>query len=169
MIITEQDYLEHHGVLGMKWGVHRAKQWNKAASRASAKAKTVTDKAQRAELNSKSNAYSQRANKILKKHERLAGGKKAFEYTKNQSTGKAIVKSLLMGSYGASQYNKSRAYGRSVARSLLSGYAGAFASTQTGSLASIVNPRAKAYLRETPRIKSYMKEDKRFAEYLGGK
>lgn len=50
MIISEENYLRHYGVLGMKWGVRRNR--SKAVSKASKKLQKLDQKAKKAEYKS---------------------------------------------------------------------------------------------------------------------
>lgn len=52
-----EDHIEHHGVLGMRWGVHRARRLYAKKERAKAKGNTA-----------KAAKYNAKYNQILKKH-----------------------------------------------------------------------------------------------------
>lgn len=114
----KNNYLQHYGVLGMKWGHHRYKVNIKKAKNAKNSGDLASAK-----------KYEDKAKKIRSKHERLSGGKKAYDYTAKQSIGKTILKSMLMGTYGTMNYNKARAkgndkigsYGHAFVSNLLNG------------------------------------------------
>lgn len=124
--------LYHYGVLGMKWGVHRARKNAAKASRAKAKGKTE-----------KAAKYDAKAKKLRQKHEDLAG-KAAIDYTNNQSTGKTVAKSLLMGTYGTLGYNQARANGHGRGRSAAVAVLANLGNNLTYGLGSIVEPRVTA-------------------------
>ena len=73
----------------------------------------------------------------------MAGGKKAYDYTKNQSTGKAVAKSMLLGTYGALKYNQARSRGEDRVRAGAKGIAYATANNMTGYGLSVVEPRIR--------------------------
>lgn len=118
--------LYHYGVLGMKWGQHRAKKYKekaasdrKRANQASYDAgyfknnKSPLAKKARVKAQYKANYYRNRASKYESKAKKLesrgrnytASARKAI---KNMSTGKAVAQSMLLGSYGAAVYNNAR-------------------------------------------------------------
>lgn len=90
--------LYHYGVLGMKWGVHRAKSYQSKADKARSKGDTE-----------RANKYQSKSKKIMAKHERLAGGKKVLNRVTKQSLGKTLAQSYVFGTYGALKYNQARA------------------------------------------------------------
>lgn len=126
----KDDYLVHYGVLGMKWGQHRV-QVNQAKAK---RAKALGNK----EAYSK---YSAKANRIKQKHIRLSGGKKAYDYTKNESLGKSLVKSALLGTYGTMKYNEFRSNGDSQMLSGLKAVGSSAVNSLSYGTFSIVEPR----------------------------
>lgn len=126
------DELMHYGVLGMRWGVRRAQ--NKLAKAKQLRSKGQTAKAQRLEA---------KAKKSLAKHERYSGGKKVVNYTKNESLGKTLVKSYLMGTYGALKYNEARAKGADRGKAAVDAVLISNMNTSLGGLMSVVEPRLR--------------------------
>lgn len=126
------DYLAHYGVLGMKWGQRRVRVNQEKARRA----KALGNK----EAYSK---YSAKANRIKQKHIRLSGGKKAYDYTKNESLGKSLVKSVFLTTYGTMKYNEFRSNGESQMKSGIKAVAYGFANNLTSGIVSIAEPRLR--------------------------
>ena len=152
--------LYHYGVLGMKWGVRRARKNVSKAKNARKSAKEWEEMARYSEQKGnkkkaakyRSNAaddiadaqrYDAKAKKIQQKHERRSGGKKVIDYTQKQSTGKTVVKSMLLGTYGTLRYNEARAKGGSRARSLVNGILYGGANAATSGILGIIEPRLR--------------------------
>lgn len=93
--MTEQE-LKHYGVLGMKWGIHRSNRLAKKANRLKGK------------NDEKSKKLMAKSNKKRKKHERRTS-KETVARVEKISTGKAILESMAVGTYGALKYNQARA------------------------------------------------------------
>lgn len=127
---SDNSELYHYGVLGMKWGQHRAK-------RNFAKA----DRARRSGNLKSASKYENKAKAIEKKHTRLAGGKDTYNRVSKMSGGKALAQTFLYGSFGAMKYNQSRAKGNSRGRAFVSGFLNANVNTLTGGLYGIIEPR----------------------------
>ena len=157
---VREDELYHYGVIGMTWGQHRvrkneekaklsresAKEWDEMARYA--KQRGLTTKAEKykryaSEDRADSTKYANKARKIQAKHEKLAGGKRAYNYTKNQSTGKALAKSYLFGTYGAMKYNEARSKGATRGRAAVNGILYNIGNNATAGILSIVEPRMR--------------------------
>lgn len=158
-MLTENE-LYHYGVLGMKWGVHRArknsekakkaresaKEWDEIARNKESKGKTkAAAKARQnaAEDRSTASRYSAKAKSIQKKHTQRAGGEKAVSYSMKESTGRSVAKSLLLGTYGALRYNEARSKGNARAKALVDGIMAGTFSRLTFGVGGIVEPRLR--------------------------
>ena len=108
----------------------------------------VSDK-QKAKLTTKRNAslakakkYSTKAKSIEAKNKALAGGTRAYNYTKKQSVGKALVKSYIFGSgYGALKYNQARSEGASRGKAAVQGMLYGIGNQLSVGALSVVEPR----------------------------
>lgn len=120
--------LYHYGVLGMKWGVHRARKYTKKADIARRQGRTAD-----------AEQYESKSKAISEKHRRLGG--KAYDYSKNQSTGKAVVKSALLGTYGTLKYNQIRASGASRGKAAAKAVLYNIGNNATVGILSIAEPR----------------------------
>lgn len=142
----QDTYLQHYGVIGMKWGVKRGKRIESqaAATRKKAQAAKSAGKMSKYEkLSSKASKQQAHANKIAKKHNALAG-KKQMDYAANQSWGKTIVKTALMGSYGTLKYNQLRTHGVSKGKAAVAGMLSGSINRMSGGIVSVAEPRATA-------------------------
>jgi len=129
-----EDHIAHYGVVGMKWGVRKAKAYQSAANSARRSGNTA-----------KANKYQSKANAITSKNKRLAGS--AYNYTKKESTAKTVAKAHLMGSYGALKYNQARGKGASRGKAFASALLYSNANSLTGGAMSVIEPRVSAKKR----------------------
>lgn len=96
--------LMHYGVLGMKWGMHRARKTGNTYKYKSFSTKRYERKAAKTNDQNKKRIYSNRAKesaKIDAKEQKIAA---------NQSLGKTVASRLLLNSgFGAKSYQRIRA------------------------------------------------------------
>lgn len=151
-ILQHSDEFSHYGVLGMKWGVHRAKVNEAKSSKYRAKAKTSTGKAKEKNLE-KAEKYSNKSKKIQTKHE-LRAGKDTYKRVNEASVKKLLGQSLLMSTFGALKYNEARSAGKDRLESFIRGEAWRVIDSLTYWGASIVVPRLDASERRKNKNKN---------------
>lgn len=122
--------LYHYGVLGMKWGVHRAKVYQAKSNRARSRG-NIGD----------AERYQNKSNRMMEKNERLSGGKNAFERASKQSIGKTLAQAAVFGTYGATKYNQARAKHASRGKAAVQAILYNAGNKMTGGLLGVVEPR----------------------------
>jgi hypothetical protein len=122
--------LYHYGVLGMKWGVHRAKVYQAKSNRARSRG-NIGD----------AERYQNKSNRMMEKNERLSGGKNAFERASKQSMGKTLAQAAVFGTYGATKYNQARAKHASRGKAAVQAVLYSVGNKMTGGLLGVVEPR----------------------------
>ena len=149
--------LSHYGVLGMKWGVRRARKlenkisksrkmtskWDKALR--DQEKKTGEDlssyrKENRVEGQLVEKRYRSKIEKIRKKESNFGGSAARI---KKMSTGKALASSMLMGTYGSLKYQQARASGAKRGEAYLSAIGPRFIDNVTMGLYSTYESRKK--------------------------
>ena len=128
----DNSYLEHYGVLGMKWGVRRAQKNKQKAARARARGDTES-----------ATKYSNRARVIEQKHKDRAGSD-TYNRVKNMSNAKAVGQSMVFGTYGDLKYNQVRSAGSGRHRSAAEAIIYNNVDILSGGLISVVEPRVSA-------------------------
>lgn len=124
---TPED-LEHYGVLGMKWGHHRVRAAQAKVSKAQSKlnnAQKGTKSYDRAKTNL-AKAKTKAANRKAV-YEGVYSNAKARKRVENQSMGKTLAQSFIMGDFGAMKYAEARAAGVDRGKSFVNGIAGQIA------------------------------------------
>ena len=111
------DELYHYGVLGMRWGIRKARSNGTSYTYKSKEQKKFEKK-----LNKqvKSNTSSEKVYKTEKKLDAIK--KRDAErqrYAESTSLGKLMVQQMLMGSYDAGTYQRYRAAGNSVMKAYI--------------------------------------------------
>lgn len=140
----DSEYLQHYGILGMKWGVHRAQKYSQKAKTARRKGETKL-----------ANKYQTKSDKIMSKHNKRSGSKTVRRVSK-QSWGRSIAQSLCFGTYGALKYSQMRARGNKRGVSAGAGALASIGNQLTFGLLDVVEPRArdgKPWLKSGKRIK----------------
>lgn len=143
-------YIQHYGVLGMKWGHHRYKSMIKKSNKLRTKNKITESN----KLKSKAELYKQ--GQIAK-----SGGKKAYDYGIKQSLGKTLVKTALIGPYGTLKYNQFRVKGNGRAKSLAFGAVNEIGNTLTRGGLSYAWPRTSSEYKKYKAHKKSAKKNKK--------
>lgn len=134
IIIKNDEFLEHHGILGQKWGVRRYQNKDGSLTNLGKKRASVHDSFNSAIENHINKKYDKRLNsaetdfqrsnvksqkeEALKKHEEQVKWKKERrDYVDDESIANKAVKLLLFGPFGAYTYNSSRVAGNERAKS----------------------------------------------------
>lgn len=115
--MEEQDFLVHYGVLGMKWGMHRAAKAGTSYSYKSMKTKRLEKNAAKATAKGSKNAAKKTA--LAKASKKSDANRVA--YAKKTGVPKAVVQTLLAGPVGAVSYQKMRSNGISRGKALVAG------------------------------------------------
>lgn len=139
-----ENELMHYGVLGMKWGVHRANKLSSKAAGSVSRSKELKKQGRTSEANremAKAKKYKATSEKITKKSIERSGGTKAYEYNKNESLGKSIAKSSIMGTYGTLRYNELRSKNIVRGKAFIVGELANGINYATMNAASIIEPR----------------------------
>lgn len=125
-ILTDSDELRHYGVVGMKWGIRRAKKkgttyqykshstkkYERKLAKTQNKIANTSDKTKAAKLQAKADIYKQRGKRSAEFDAKMQ------KMAKNESTGKTVAKTLLVGPLGNTTYTRLKAAGvsKGVAR-----------------------------------------------------
>lgn len=150
------DYLAHYGVLGMKWGQHRARKyaekaktqrtWAKDYNISDHRGKKLTSKQEtkmknnKTRLLNKAKEYENKSKKIESYHKSM-GGTKTYNRVKSQSTAKLVGKSLVLGTYGTLKYEQARSAGVTRGKAFLSGAGSGILDNLSSGGLSVVEPR----------------------------
>jgi hypothetical protein len=125
-----KDYLEHYGVLGMKWGHHRGYD-TPGPSTERYKKKLSSPKI------TQSNKKKYQA--FLK--ESKAHDKRMNDYVRKTSVGNLIAQSILMSGWGATSYNSLRADGIAKGHAISLALDDAYVDTTTLGVTSLIRNR----------------------------
>ena len=125
--VVKDGELYHYGGLGMKWGIHRArnkgqsytykshgqKKWERKINKYQNAAKKKIDKFETPDDKKKFKAEN--SAKITRARNKLETFQKRDRnrqrYTESTTIGRTIAKGILLGPFGAGQYNRLRASG----------------------------------------------------------
>lgn len=101
--------LMHYGVLGMKWGIRKARKSGSDYTYKSHGQKKYEKKLAKQEAKGASAAKVTRTRNQLETYKKR--DKNRQTYAENTSVGKSVAKGILMGPFGSGNYNRLRAAG----------------------------------------------------------
>lgn len=115
--MDDKDFLVHYGVLGMKWGMHRAAKKGTTYTYKSGRTKSLEKRLSKAKAKNAKNKTDKTTAKIKNTSTALTRSKKVDSkrqaYAKKTSVGKGIAQQMLFGPIGARTYQSMRATGSS--------------------------------------------------------
>ena len=132
----DNNTLQHYGVLGMKWGIRRARKNRDKASEYRKRGEKET-----------AERYEKKAARIEQKHRNRAGSDKVYDSIKSSSTKKLIGQSFVMGTYGTLNYHRLRSKDVKRGYAFVASLASNLVSTSSG-VVGIVEPRITAEYRK---------------------
>lgn len=151
--MSENDYLAHYGIIGMRWGIKRAEKTGKSYRYKSVEQKHYDKKVSKLssenktgkKLNGKKLTREQRV-VAKKKLDKAESKRKLYEqrdlnrekYVRSITVGQSIARSVWIGGINNGAYSRYRAAGESVVKSSLKTGLGLVAVTATGLLAAPV-------------------------------
>ena len=112
--VEDAKYLKMYGVLGMRWGVRKNKEYKNTIRSSKQRLKRDVRKANGNKELIKS-AKEAHKNRLLESRKKVARkiyagtDERVLDKTVSEKMSKALVKSYLMGSYGSIKYNEVRA------------------------------------------------------------
>lgn len=130
MYTQYDDELRHYGVLGMKWGIRRARAKGTTYSYKSRATKRYENKAANAINAEQRKTYTNMAKRSAKMDKSMENSVRA------SSAGKTTAKVLLNGLWGAKTYEAAKAAGYSKAGSEILTLAGAYLGGPLGNMAT---------------------------------
>lgn len=105
------DELMHYGVLGMKWGIRRAKKKGVSYTYKSHGQKKYEKKLVKQQSKGADASALNKTKQKLDLYKKRDANRQ--DYAERTSVGKSVLKGLLMGPIGAGSYNRLRASGKS--------------------------------------------------------
>ena len=109
--------LRHYGVLGMKWGIRKARKAGVEYAYKSHGQKKYIKKVSKLEKKGKTGKSLEKAQKKLDTFKQR--DRNRLDYVKSTGVGRSIAKGIIMGPFGSGSYNRLRAAGHGRVTSAL--------------------------------------------------
>lgn len=111
--------LMHYGVLGMKWGIHRAAKRGETYTYKSHGQKKYEKKINKLESKGKDTTNAQRKLDTYKMRDSAREN-----FARKTSVGATVARGILLGPIGSGTYNRMRSAGHGAARSAITAFVG---------------------------------------------
>ena len=114
---TNRSELQHYGVIGMKWGVHKAKKAGTTYTYTSHGQKKYEKKLEKAKTKGATEGVKNTIKSKLEVYK--VRDRKRQDYAESTKLGSVVARGILLGPLGSGNYNRMRATGHTRLRSFM--------------------------------------------------